>query len=74
MIPESATSGVVTGIFGVFLLVLAILTILTIVTSSGATRSGALLVAFVLGALGLDAVISAARDRRSLVSRIGPLP
>jgi hypothetical protein len=62
---------VVTTIFGVFLLVLAVT---AVVTSSEETRTGALLLALVLGALGLDAVISAARDRRSIISRIGPLP
>jgi thiol:disulfide interchange protein len=71
MTAESVASRVVTGLFGFLLVALAVL---TIVTSGEETRAGALLVALVLGALGVDAVISAARDRRSLVSRIGPLP
>lgn len=35
---------------------------------------GALLAALALGGLGIDALVSAARSRRSLLSRIGPLP
>ncbi len=35
---------------------------------------GALVVAAVIGGLGVDALLSAARRRRSIVSRIGPLP
>ena len=35
---------------------------------------GALLAGAVIGALGLEAVVSAARNRRCLLSRIGPLP
>jgi uncharacterized membrane protein YdcZ (DUF606 family) len=36
--------------------------------------AGEIVAALVLGGLGLDAVISALRDRRSLLERIGPLP
>jgi hypothetical protein len=61
----------VTAAFGVFLIVLAIL---TIVSADGSTRIGAAAVAVVLGLLGADALISAARNMRSIVSRIGPLP
>lgn len=35
---------------------------------------GEIVAALVVGGLGLDAVISAIRDRRSLLARIGPLP
>lgn len=35
---------------------------------------GAGAVALVTGSLGIDALVSAARNRRSLASRIGPLP
>ena len=34
----------------------------------------AFLAAFVTGGLGLDALLSAVRNRRSFLSRIGPLP
>jgi multisubunit Na+/H+ antiporter MnhG subunit len=34
----------------------------------------AFLAAFVTGGLGVDALLSAARNRRSFLSRIGPLP
>jgi uncharacterized membrane protein YczE len=35
---------------------------------------GALIAALVIGLLGIDALINAVRNRRSLLSRIGPLP
>ena len=35
---------------------------------------GTLALAAVIGGLGIDAILSAARKRRSIVSRIGPLP
>jgi hypothetical protein len=35
---------------------------------------GALLAAVVIGGLGIEALLSAARNRRCLLSRIGPLP
>jgi hypothetical protein len=35
---------------------------------------GSLAVAAVIGGLGIDALLSAARKRRSILSRIGPLP
>jgi hypothetical protein len=35
---------------------------------------GALIAALVIGLLGFDALINAVRNRRSLLSRIGPLP
>ena len=35
---------------------------------------GTFAVAAVVGGLGIDALLSAARKRRSIVSRIGPLP
>ena len=35
---------------------------------------GALVAAMVIGLLGIDALISAVRAKRSLLSRIGPLP
>lgn len=35
---------------------------------------GSLLAVLVIGGLGVDALLSAARGQRSLLSRIGPLP
>lgn len=45
-----------------------------VVTSTVPTRRDAIVAALVLGGLGIDQVISAVRGRRSLLSRIGPLP
>jgi len=39
-----------------------------------ASPVGSLLAALVIGGLGVDALFSAARGRRSLLSRLGPLP
>lgn len=41
---------------------------------SDAPGLGPLFAAAVIGGLGLEAVVSAARNRRCLLSRIGPLP
>lgn len=45
-----------------------------LVSSSDTPGWGALLAGAVIGGLGLEAVVSAARNRRCLLSRIGPLP
>jgi hypothetical protein len=37
-------------------------------------RFGAYAAALVVGGLGVDALLSATRNRRSMLSRIGPLP
>ena len=61
----------VTAVVGVFLILLAIGIVLV------ADRSmliGAVVAASAIGTLGVDACISAARSRRSLLERIGPLP
>lgn len=61
----------VTGAFGILLVVVAVL----VASNSHAThRVGALIVAVVLAALGIDAMVAAIRARRAWVSRIGPLP
>jgi uncharacterized membrane protein YqjE len=60
-----------TTLFGIFLVAMAILTLLV---ADRSTRLGSIAVAAVLAVLGVDAVVSAARNTRSLVSRIGPLP
>lgn len=46
----------------------------TIALAAQPLTTGALLAALVLGGLGAEALVSAARGRRCLVSRIGPLP
>jgi len=58
-------------LFGVFFVALAVL---IVVTSEASTRVPAIAVAVVVGGLGLDLIISAIRRKRSLLSRIGPLP
>jgi hypothetical protein len=54
---------------GVFFVILGILTAAT-------AENGALsyLAALSIGGLGIEAIYSAMRNRRSLLSRIGPLP
>lgn len=59
----------VTAVFGVFFAALAV----AIVVASERTI-GALLAAGVIGLLGVDALVSAYRNKPSLLSRIGPLP
>ena len=43
-------------------------------TAAGLNPVAAFVAAFVTGGLGIDALWSAARNRRSILSRIGPLP
>ena len=45
-----------------------------LVLSASERPIAAFLAAFVTGGLGVDALLSAARNRRSFLSRIGPLP
>jgi hypothetical protein len=45
-----------------------------VVTSVHDLSAGPLLTAIVIGSLGVEALFSAARNRRCLLSRIGPLP
>ena len=60
---------VVTAVFGLFFVVLAV----AIVVVSDRTV-GPLLAAAVVSVLGIDAIVSALRNKPSLLSRIGPLP
>lgn len=62
---------VVTAAFGVIFTGLAVAIIVTAVAS---TLTGSLIAASIVGMLGVDALISAVRNKRSLLSRIGPLP
>ncbi len=57
--------------FGAFFVALALF---IVVTSDASTRVPAIAAAVVVGGLGLDLIISAIRRKRSLLSRIGPLP
>lgn len=61
----------VTAAFGVLFIGLAVA---IVAWPSIETSIGPITIAVLLGGLGVDAVHSAARDRRSLLSRIGPLP
>jgi hypothetical protein len=60
----------VTAAAGILLIGCAV----AIVVASADYSLGILAAAAVIGGLGIDALASAARNRRSLLSRIGPLP
>ncbi|QUS61479.1 hypothetical protein IQE94_05040 [Synechocystis sp. PCC 7339] len=62
---------VIRSFFGLFFLALAIA---ILVLSTPANRMGSLFAAFIIGGLGIDELISLRLQRRSLLSRIGPLP
>jgi hypothetical protein len=68
---ESQGSRIVTGCMGASFVALAIAIIAVVDRPIGL---GALVAAIVIGLLGIDALISAVRAKRSLLSRIGPLP
>ena len=65
----SSNYKIVTAVFGLFFVVLAV----AIVVVSDRTV-GLLLAAAVVSVLGIDAIVSALRNKPSLLSRIGPLP
>jgi len=69
--PKEKFSRAVTAIFGVFFVVLALL---ILVAAWESTPTGAAIASLVVGFLGAEAILSAVRDRASLLSRIGPLP
>jgi hypothetical protein len=62
---------VIRSFFGLFFLALAIA---ILVLSTPANRMGSLFAALIIGSLGADELISLRLQRRSLLSRIGPLP
>ena len=66
---QSTTYRAVTAGFGVFFIAVA-LTLIVVSEISLKTVIAAVLV----GGLGLDAVVSALRSKKSLLARIGPLP
>jgi F0F1-type ATP synthase membrane subunit c/vacuolar-type H+-ATPase subunit K len=69
--PEHRVDRWVTAAFGLFFISLAIAMLLV---CANPRPVGGYVAAFVVGGLGVDAVLSAAQNRRSLLSRIGPLP
>ncbi|MDQ1242222.1 MAG: hypothetical protein QG550_1473 [Pseudomonadota bacterium] len=68
---DSQGSRIVTGCIGALFVVLAIA---IIAVADRPTSPGALFAASIIALLGIDALISAVRATRSLLSRIGPLP
>ena len=58
-------------VIGVFFVGVAVA---ILVTSRNDLSVGAVLAAVVIGGLGIEALLSAVRNRRCLLSRIGPLP
>ncbi|MEA5452660.1 hypothetical protein VB780_29070 [Leptolyngbya sp. CCNP1308] len=68
---RSRTYRWVTAMVGLLFIVLAIA---ILATAEGDRKLGATLAAVVVGGLGVDAVVSAARNRLSILARIGPLP
>jgi hypothetical protein len=68
---ERQGNRIVTGCMGVLFVALAIAIIVVVDRPIGL---GALVAAMMTGLLGIDALIAAARARRSLLSRVGPLP
>lgn len=66
-----STRRVVTALFGVFFIVMAGAIMASVDESM---IVGGIVAAAVIGLLGLEACVSAARDRPSLLQRIGPLP
>ena len=57
--------------FGTFFVALAVV---TLAAAWEGTPIGAVLAALVMGLLGAEALVSAARGKASLLSRFGPLP
>jgi len=73
--PDPATGGtrerVAAFVIGAFFVGVAVA---ILVTSRSDLSVGPVLAAVVIGGLGIEALLSAARNRRCLLSRIGPLP
>ena len=68
---ESPGSRIVAGCVGALFVALAIA---IIAVADWPTSPGALVAASIIALLGIDALLSAVRGKRSLLSRIGPLP
>lgn len=58
------------GVGALFVAIAVAIAVLTDIS----TQPGALLAAVIIGVLGFDALLGAIRNKRSLLSRIGPLP
>ena len=72
--PESRPPGsrFVSAAFGLLFVGVAVLVLF--VAPGAPYPIGATIAGVVIGALGLEALVAALRNRRSLASRIGPLP
>ena len=68
---KQKTPRILTALLGAFFVLLAFAIVLLVDQSM---LVGAIVAALVIGLLGVDACISAALDRPSLLQRIGPLP
>lgn len=68
---KQSPNPIVDAAFGVFFIALAIVIVIATWETGGVA---ALVVALIVGLLGVEALFSAARGKRSLISRIGPLP
>jgi hypothetical protein len=69
--PQNKAGRVGDAIFGTFFLALAVA---SLVLAWNTSPIGAVAASLVLGFLGAEAILSAFLGRRSLMSRIGPLP
>lgn len=65
------TRRIVDLLFGILFVILAAAIVML---SDRTTLAGSIAAALVVGGLGIEAMFSAVRGKRSLVSRIGPLP
>ena len=65
------TRRIVAAVFGVIFIALAVLLLMSVERPIGI---GTLFASLVVGSLGVDGCLSAFRNKRSLVERIGPLP
>ncbi len=68
---DTGTGRTVSVAFGIFFVALAFLVLFV---AWDTAPLGACIVSLVLAVLGVDGVFSAYRNKRSLLSRIGPLP
>ena len=68
---DTKTSRIVSVLFGLFFVALALV---IAVVSNASNILGATAAVVLVGVIGLDLIISAVRGKRSLLSRIGPLP
>ena len=65
------SSRIVDLLFGIFLVLMAVA---ILVWSEPSSFAGSIVAAVVVGGLGIEAIFSAARGKRPLLARIGPLP